>query len=200
MSLYISTFGARPMRSRKRLPRVPVVVGAVLIAALTACGSTTQHGGHDGSAVPVATARVVSGQQRSQVLHYYLRNVSMSFVTSTGAPFTPSPSDPPKPGYVQERTDLLYAGDTARHAATWSASDHQRCVFDEQGDAVCQAEVAVGGSMILASVTLSDPTAAVTETVTGGVGSYVGVSGTAVFVRSATAPTDGDLTITLHHD
>jgi hypothetical protein len=133
-----------------------------------------------------------------QVLHFFLSSESMEFLTARGKPFVPSQADPPSPGDEQERTDLDYAGDQLWHARDYTATDHQLCVFNSQDNLVCQAQFAIGGSMVLAQVTLTNPSTTLRETVYGGTGVFQGDTGTVVFVSPSVAATSGDLTITLH--
>jgi hypothetical protein len=162
------------------------------IGAVTAAGTALLLGTTAGVA---GAATEGSG---ARVLPYYLQNQSHEYLTPAGKPFTPSASHPIKPGDQIERTDLLFAGTSASHAATWSATDHQLCVFNAQGDAVCQAQIAVDGSLILTEVTQSRPKTTIREKVVGGAGAYAGVTGKAVIVLPTPLALDGDLTITLH--
>lgn len=138
----------------------------------------------------------------SEVLHFFSKPQSGAFLTAAGKPFNPSKADPPRPGDQIESSDLDYVGNHLHHAATWTASDHELCIFDAQDTPVCHAEVADGGSMILAQVTLthlSAATATFTYHVTGGTGVFQGVSGNIVVVNLTpeAESSNSDVTITL---
>jgi hypothetical protein len=138
-----------------------------------------------GSPLVGANASVVHPSTQ-QVLHYFSKFESQVFLTATGKPFIPSEKNQPVPGDSIESTDIDYAGDNAHHAANWTASDHELCVLDNKGNPVCHAEVAIGGSMILAQANLgpvSASTSSSTFQVTGGTGTFQGVTGTIVAVQ-----------------
>jgi hypothetical protein len=154
-----------------------------------------------GSLIAGANASVVHpGTQ--QVLHYFSKFETQVFQTSAGKPFSPSQKNPPVPGDSIDSTNLDYVGDNAHHAANWTASDHELCILDNKGDAVCQAEVAIGGSMILAHANLGHVSASTTTStfqVTGGTGTFEGVTGTIVAVQldPSSQTSDSEATITL---
>ena len=145
-----------------------------------------------------AVAEAASQGIHSAVLAYYLQNQTHEYLTPSGRPFTPSATHPIKPGDQIDRIDLLYAGSSASHAGVWSASDHQHCVFNARGDAVCHAQISIAGSLVLTEVTQSRPTTTIREKVVGGSGAYAGVTGKAVVVLPTPLALDGDLTLTLH--
>jgi hypothetical protein len=137
-----------------------------------------------------------------QVLHYFSKFESQVFLTATGKPFSPSEKNSPVPGDSIESTNLDYAGDNAHHAANWTASDHELCVLDNKGNPVCDAQVAIGSSMILAHANLgpvSASTSSSTFQVTGGTGTFQGVTGTIVAVQldPSSRTSNSEATITL---
>ena len=154
-----------------------------------------------GSPLAAASASVVQpGSQ--QVMHYFSKFESQLFLTAAGKPFSPSEKNPPVPGDSIEGTNLDYVGDNTHHAANWTASDHELCVLDDKGNPVCHAQVAIGGSMILAQADLGHVSASTTTStfqVTGGTGSFQGVTGTVVAVEidPSSRTSNSDVTITL---
>ena len=73
-------------------------------------------------------------------------------------------------------------GNSKRHAKDWTASDHIDCAFTTQTVATCNAQLAIGGSMLLATrvnVTFDFMGNAPTVVpINGGTGEYVGARGT----------------------
>jgi hypothetical protein len=138
-----------------------------------------------------------------QILHFYSEFESQTFMTASGKLFNPSPKDPPVPGDIIDGTNLDYVGNHLHHAASWTASDHEWCVLGTDLDVVCQAQVAIGGSMILAEGNLGKVTASTSTSrfeVTEGTGVFKGVTGTivAVNIDPASQTSTSDVTITLH--
>ena len=89
-----------------------------------------------------------------QVLHYFSQFESQVFLTAAGKPFNPSEKDQPVSGDSIDGTNLDFVGNNVHHAAGWTASDHELCVLNKQNNPVCQAQVAIAGSMILAEADL----------------------------------------------
>jgi hypothetical protein len=155
-----------------------------------------------GSPLAAADASVMH-PNTEQVIHYFSKVESQAFLTATGKSFTPSEKDQPVPGDYVESTNLDYAGNHVHHAPTWTASDHELCILDSKGNPVCHAQVAIGGSMILAQATIpggpNTPPKLLFE-VTGGTGTFQGVTGTIVVVNitPSAQTSNSDVTITLH--
>jgi hypothetical protein len=66
-------------------------------------------------------------------------------------PVNPSARNPPAAGDVFDAIDRDYLGNHKHHAKHWTATDHLRCLFENANSATCIAEIAVGGSMLLAN-------------------------------------------------
>jgi hypothetical protein len=145
-----------------------------------------------------ALGPVASASGTTQTLHFFSKNVSDSWTTASGQPIPggPSQSNPPAPGDQLEQTDLDYVGTHTHHARNWTATDHLSCVVNSQSQPVCQGEVAIGGSMVLATAT---PTGSAQSTfeVVGGTGAFQGVSGTVASDNYSPNSEDSDITITL---
>ncbi len=156
-----------------------------------------------GSPFVEAHASVVQ-PDAEQVLHYFSKFESQVFLTTAGKPFSPSEKNQPVPGDSIEGTNLDYVGNHVHHAANWTASDHELCVLDSKNNLVCHAQVAIGGSMILAQANLghvSASTSMSTFQITGGTGTFQGVTGTIVVVQldPSAQMSNSDVTITLQH-
>jgi hypothetical protein len=152
---------------------------------------------------PLASADASALQPNAQqVLHYFSKFESQVFLTGAGKPFSPSEKNQPVPGDAIEGTNLDYVGNHVHHAPNWTASDHELCILDSKGDPVCHAQVAIGGSMILAQADLGHVSASTTTStfqVTGGTGTFQGATGTIVVVEldPSSQTSDSDVTITL---
>ena len=97
----------------------------------------------------------------------------------------------------QHRRRLL--GNDKHHAKRSTASDHLRCtITGSTGDsatATCDAQIAIGGSMLLANhakLTFSESSAPVVVSINGGTGLYRHAHGT---VTSTSVGNNSDLTI-----
>ncbi len=154
-----------------------------------------------GSPLAAANASVMQ-PNTVHVLHYFSKVESQVFLTAAGKPFSPSEKNPPVSGDSIDSTNLDYVGNHVHHARNWTASDQELCVLNNKMDVVCQAQVAIGGSMILAQANLgqvSASTSTSTFQVTGGTGTFQGVTGTivAVDIDPSSQTSDSDATITL---
>ena len=152
-----------------------------------------------GSPFVGADASVVKSDTQ-QVLHYFSQFESQVFLTAAGKPFSPSEKNPPAPGDSIEGTNLDYVGNNVHHAANWTASDHELCILDNQGNPVRRAQVAIGGSMILAQADLGRVSASTTMStfhVTGGAGAFQGVSGTIVVFQIDPNSQTGNSNVTI---
>lgn len=155
-----------------------------------------------GSPLAAASASVMQ-PNAVQFMHYFSKFESQAFLTAAGKSFAPSEKNPPVPGDYVESTDLDYVGNHVLHAPNWTASDHELCILDSKGDPVCHAQVAIGGSMILAQGALPggpNTPPRLTFEVTGGTGTFQGVTGTIVVVNitPSAQTSNSDVTITLH--
>jgi hypothetical protein len=89
--------------------------------------------------------------------------------------------DDVRPGDTVEFADLEYSGTAKSHATSLVGSDHGLCTVNAHGVPVCEIEVAVGGSLLLARGDLGDdPTTNVD--LYGGTGAFAGVKGGSVKV------------------
>ena len=140
--------------------------------------------------VPTASARTVT-------LHYFSKQTSSTFVTPQGKPLAPNSA--PAVGDINDNTDLDYVGNHKHHAKQSTASDHLRCTITgstgNSATATCDAQIAIGGSMLLANhtqLTFSESSAPVVVSINGGTGIYRHAHGT---VTSTSVGHNSELTI-----
>jgi hypothetical protein len=103
---------------------------------------------------PAASAKTVT-------LHLFSRQTSSTFVDAHGHAVPPNTA--PAVGDTFDNTGVDYAGNHKHHAAKPDGSDHLRCTITGMTDsgptALCNGQIAIGGSMLLANddtLTLSD--------------------------------------------
>jgi hypothetical protein len=151
-------------------------VGAVVRAAFVAGGVAL--------ALVVPAGTVSAGT----TLHYYSKEASFSFLNAAGKKI----SAPTGPGDKFTASDLNYAGDHKKHAKKWTSTDHSICTIVSETDAVCDIQIAIGGSMLLSSsvkVTLSG-SGKVTVPVNGGTGRYKNARGVLKSVQVGQSASD----------
>jgi hypothetical protein len=143
--------------------RAGVRIGVVVIGALCAV------------AVPAASASTAT------TLHFFDKSLSSTFTNPSGQLIGNSTTPPPS-GSAVDVTGIGYVGNAAHHAQAPTASIHLACVVTTAPKAVCFAQVAIGGSMLLANrftVSLAgsaDPFA--TVKINGGIGKFAHARGT----------------------
>jgi len=95
-------------------------------------------------------------------------------------------------------TDLLYVGNHTHHASSYSASDHIACVLTSSTAATCNAQIAIGGSLLLANdVTVNlTPTGLGAVQLNAGTGRYKTATGM-VTTTPVGNSNNSDFTITL---
>ena len=123
-------------------------------------------------------------------------------VTATDAAGTPLPNGgngaAPQAGYHLAYTGLDYVGNHARHASNPTAPHHLSCVFVTATSLTCDAQVAVGGLLLLGN----DVTATLTSTgvssipISAGTGKYKNAHG-AITVTPTPGGPNADVTINL---
>lgn len=139
-------------------------------AVLATIGCTTMVAG---AALPATAA--------AKTLRFLQKPTSGQFLGPDGQPL----ADPSAigPGASFDATDLDYAGNAKKHASTYSASDHIACTFMTATSATCNAQIAIGASLLLAnqvSLTLDfTSNAPIVVPINGGTGAYARARGTA---------------------
>jgi hypothetical protein len=121
-----------------------------------------------------------SASAKTTTLHFFQKATSEKFLGSDGKPIAPpSGSNGPAVGDKFVTTDDDYVGNHKHHAAKATASDHLACTFtDTQGHAICDGQIAIGGSMLLAEDVTVDLSDASTISVNAGTGVYKHAHGT----------------------
>ncbi len=160
------------------MPRSAPSVGSAPGRRLAWCaGALTLALGVGGALAPGAGAA-------SGTLHFFQESVTNEFFNAAGKPIQLNPpTTVPGKGDRLDTTDLDYVGDAAHHAKRWSASDHLSCTFTATAVAICDAEIAVRGSLLLATnVTIQFGPGSTVVTLNGGTGAYKGAHGTATAV------------------
>jgi hypothetical protein len=159
--------------------RAGVLIAVVVIGALCAVGIL---------AAPATAATR---------LHFFAKNISNTFTDPSGHRIGNSKTPPPA-GSAINATEIGYAGNSKHHAKAPTASIHLACVVTTAPKAVCFAQVAIGGSMLLANqftVNLAgsgNPFS--TVKINGGIGKFAHARGT---VHSTPAGnSNSDFTIT----
>jgi hypothetical protein len=153
------------MRSNRLLPLILV---SVLVGALIAGASASAAGPHTAG---------------TTTLKYFFKSTGQKFTSPSGAPV--SNSAPPAVGDTLIATDDAYAGDSAHHAKTRTASAALYCtitklVSNTNVPARCEGVVAIGGSMLISISTqnFGSSSATMVYPITGGAGKYLGAKGT----------------------
>lgn len=135
----------------------------------------------------LATAGIATapawGKTPTITLHFWQKSESFKITDAAGRPVAPTAR--PAVGDIFVATSRDYVGNHKHHAKQWTATDHIRCVFQSlpsngPAKAVCDGQVAVGGSMLLAEhVTASVSQNSTSVPITGGTGQFRGYHGTA---------------------
>ncbi|HEX2702363.1 MAG TPA: hypothetical protein VHM72_02890 [Solirubrobacteraceae bacterium] len=144
--------------------RAGVLIGVFVIGALCAV------------AIPAASASTAT------TLHFFDKNLSSTFTDPSGHLIGNSNTPPPS-GSAADSTAIGYVGNSAHHAGAPSASIHLACVVTTAPKAVCFAQVAIGGSMLLAnqftvSLASSNDNPFSTVKINGGIGKFAHARGT----------------------
>jgi hypothetical protein len=138
-----------------------------------------------------------SADAKSQTLHFFQQSVTNEFFNAAGKTIQLNPPQTvPVKGDRLDGTDLDYVGTGAHHAKHWTASDHLSCTFTATG-AVCDAEIAVGGSLLLGTdVPVQFSAGPIVIKLNGGTGVFKGAHGTVTAVTIGNT-NNGNLTIKL---
>jgi hypothetical protein len=118
---------------------------------------------------------------RTETLRYHVKVVSMTVTRADGTVVRRPPYPEPKSGDVLELNAVDYKGDSRHHAARWTASQTERCVFAE-GPPDCRVTVAIGGSLLIFR---GSP-----GTLVNGTGRYQGATGRVLSVKKVSGGAD----------
>jgi hypothetical protein len=128
-----------------------------------------------------AVAILAASASAATTLHFFDKQLSNTFTDPSGHPIG-NVNTPPPAGSAIDITEIGYAGNSKHHATAPTASIHLACVVTAAPKAVCFAQVAIGGSMLLANqftVNLAGPgNPFSTVKINGGVGKFAHAHGT----------------------
>jgi hypothetical protein len=136
------------------------------IAAIAAC------------AVSMVLTVASASAKTTTTLHFFSKQVGFSLVGPNGKPLPPT-SNPVSGDRINLINDY-YVGNHKHHATRATVSNHVECTFiDAMGNAMCSAQIAIGGSMLLATdVTLNVGQGAPPKVpINGGTGKYLHAHG-----------------------
>ncbi len=138
------------------------------------------------------------GAASGTTLHFFQKSVTNDFFNAAGKAIQlDPPMTVPAKGDRLDSTDLDYVGDAAHHAKRSTASDHLSCTFTATAAATCDAQIAVGGSLLLANdVHVQFGPAAIVVELNGGTGVFAGAHGTVTAVPVGNGA-NNDLTVKL---
>jgi hypothetical protein len=121
---------------------------------------------------------------KSETLHFYSKQVTNVFTDAAGHTIHLNPPKTvPAKGDHLSTTDLDYAGTAAHHASQWTASDQLTCTLTSSATGLCNAEIAIGGSMLVADgVTLNLAAPRLVVPLSGGTGVFRGARGSITVV------------------
>lgn len=149
---------------------------------------------------------IVSASARTSTitLHFFQKGESFKITDAAGKPVSVKAA-PPAVGDIIVATDLDYVGNHRHHAKQWTASDHLRCTFESvpstptgTATAVCDGQIAIGGSMLLADNVRANLRQTSTDVpITGGTGRYRGYHGRAKSTSIGNS-NNADFTIVVH--
>jgi len=152
-------------------------------------------------AVAAATLPAVAVAATSVTLRYYNVNQTVTATDSAGRPLPNNGSGAaPVAGDHLDYTALDYAGSHAHHASSYSASSHLACTFTSGTALSCNAQFAIGASLLLGN----DVTATLASNGTSsipintGTGRYKNAKGT-ITVTPIRNSVNADVAITVTH-
>jgi len=154
----------------------------MVAVTLATCGTTMAL-----SAMP-ASARTIT-------LHFFSKQVYSSFTGPTGQPLGPTAA--PALGDRFSFADDDYVGNHRHHARTPFASDHSDCTIVSAGTALCDGQLALGGSMLFANnfaVSTSSSSGPSKVPINGGTNQYRHAHGT-VLTKSLPHSNNTDTTV-----
>jgi hypothetical protein len=142
-------------------------------------------------------AGVASAKPKSETLHFYQVQVGPTqFYNASGRPINLNPPTTlPKPGDSFDETHLDYVGTAKHHASHWTATDHFTCTFTGADTGRCDAQVAIGGSLLLSNNFPLPTTARAVVAINEGTGAFHGVRGR---FTDANVPNSSNAILTIH--
>ncbi|HWH09490.1 MAG TPA: hypothetical protein VG165_00030 [Solirubrobacteraceae bacterium] len=167
--------------TRRATPLVAMIVGSASLAL---------------AAAPAGAKTTTPAHAKTTTLHFFQKQTSQVVIGPGGKAIAPpSATNPPVVGEEFISTDDDYVGNHTHHAKTATASDHLVCTLTTvTGQATCDGEIAIGGSMLLAENVPLDLTKLPIVPLNGGTGIYKHAHGTASTVTVGTT-NNSDFTV-----
>lgn len=119
--------------------------------------------------------------------HFFSKSVVSNFYSANGTAIT-NPNAAPATGDYLVASDLDYVGNSKNHAKNWIATDHLVCTFVSASEGVCDGEIAMGNSMLVAdhiSESFAGNSPTTVYQITGGTGRLAGATGTVTSTQIA---------------
>ncbi|MEA2448312.1 MAG: hypothetical protein QOG63_244 [Thermoleophilaceae bacterium] len=98
--------------------------------------------------VALTSASEAIAAHKTEVLRVFSKQTSFVYTNADGTVARVPPSEP-KPGDSFDATANDYVGNHRHHAKHWTSSQHLHCVVGSDSMPSCQAQVAVGGSLLI---------------------------------------------------
>jgi hypothetical protein len=133
--------------------------------------------------IVAALALAAAPAGAATTLHFFQKSTLQKFVDANGNPITDS-NAPPAVGDQFISNDEDFVGNHKHHAKHWTVTDHLVCTITSVtatgGEASCNGEIAIGGSMLIAQdvpLALNNSPKSVVK-ITGGTGKFSHAKGT----------------------
>jgi hypothetical protein len=143
-----------------------------------------------------AAAILARSASAATTLHFFDKSLSNTFTDPSGHPIG-NVNTPPPAGSAINITAIGYVGHSKHHATAPTASIHLACVVTSAPKAVCFAQVAIGGSMLLANqftVSLASGNPFSTVKINGGIGKFAHAHG--IVHTTSAGKSNSNVTIT----
>jgi hypothetical protein len=141
-----------------------VVIATVLLTVSGAVATTA-------TAASAATAAAV------KTIHYLEVPTSVTYIPLGGKPVRNPANVQPRSGDKIELTGNLFSGSHVSHSKNPVGTDHTLCTFTKKLTTVCEAQAALGGSMVIVTSNGGDGDGDFDSVVTNGTGRFLGVTG-----------------------
>lgn len=145
-------------------------------------------------ALVLACAVVMPASASAATIHLFAKTTQNTFTDPSGKPIH-SHVPPPATGSVLTNTGAEYLGTSQHHATTIGASTNIICFVTTAPKAHCYAQVAIGGSMLLANrftADLSQANPFASIPINGGTGRFTNAHGT---IRTAATGNTGAINL-----
>ena len=131
-------------------------------------------------AATLGAVAVPDANAKSQTLHLYQVEGPTQFYNAAGKKIDLNPpAELPSAGDSFDETDLDYVGSYTSHAKQWTGSDHLACTFTSSDTGICNAQFAIGGSLLIFNnFKFNFKANSVVLKLSEGTGSFAGAHGT----------------------